>query len=196
LTEDVAAVRSEIVRVARLLRERGLAVGTSGNVGARLDDGRIAITPSTMDYDEMTAENTPKLKLNTEDNDFFLANILVAPGERKPVPATSASHNRLLHAAAIAKVHVENIVSPFGKADKAKELYRWVKFLRETAMVIAIRVPDYLNAYTMFETLNDRGLRASQTDILKNFLFGRAQDRLPEVQIKWSSVVATIGSTT
>ena len=57
MTQDIAAVRAEVVRVARLLRERGLAVGTSGNVGARLDDGRIAITPSTMDYDEMTADD-------------------------------------------------------------------------------------------------------------------------------------------
>ena len=32
-------------------------MGTSGNVGARLEDGRIAITPSTMDYDEMTADD-------------------------------------------------------------------------------------------------------------------------------------------
>ncbi len=59
-------------------------------------------------------------------------------------------------------------------------------------MVISIRVPDHINAYTMFETLNDRGLRASQTDILKNFLFGRAQDRLTEIQMKWSSMVAAI----
>jgi L-fuculose-phosphate aldolase len=50
-------VRAEIVRVARLLRARGLAIGTSGNVGARLADGRIAITPSTMDYDEMTPDD-------------------------------------------------------------------------------------------------------------------------------------------
>ena len=57
MTDDVDAVRLEIVRVARLLLPRGLAVGTSGNVGARLDDGRIAITPSTMDYDEMTADD-------------------------------------------------------------------------------------------------------------------------------------------
>ena len=49
--------RTEIVRIARLLRARGLAIGTSGNVGARLDDGRIAITPSTMDYDEMTPDD-------------------------------------------------------------------------------------------------------------------------------------------
>jgi L-fuculose-phosphate aldolase len=55
MNDSVDAIRAELVRVARLLRARGLAVGTSGNAGARLDDGRIAITPSTMDYDEMTA---------------------------------------------------------------------------------------------------------------------------------------------
>lgn len=49
--------RGEVVRVAKLLRERGLAVGTSGNVGVRLDDGRIAITPSSMDYDELAVED-------------------------------------------------------------------------------------------------------------------------------------------
>jgi L-fuculose-phosphate aldolase len=54
VTADIASVLEEIVRVARLLRERGLVVGTSGNVGARLDDGRIAVTPATMDYDELT----------------------------------------------------------------------------------------------------------------------------------------------
>jgi L-fuculose-phosphate aldolase len=53
----VRETRGEIVRIARLLRARGLAVGTSGNVGARLDDGRIAITPSSMDYDELTVED-------------------------------------------------------------------------------------------------------------------------------------------
>ena len=56
-TAHIAAVRAEIVHVARQLRVRGLAIGTSGNVGARLADGRIAITPSTMDYDDMTADD-------------------------------------------------------------------------------------------------------------------------------------------
>jgi L-fuculose-phosphate aldolase len=57
VTDEFEATRSEIVRVARLVSERGLAIGTSGNVGARLSDGRIAITPSTLAYDEMTAED-------------------------------------------------------------------------------------------------------------------------------------------
>jgi hypothetical protein len=38
----------------------------------------------------------------------------------------------------------------------------------------------------MFETLNERGLRTSQSDLVKNYLFGRAADRLPEVQQKWA----------
>jgi L-fuculose-phosphate aldolase len=54
---DARGIREEIVRIARELAARGLAVGTSGNVGARLPDGRIAITPSSMPYDEMTADD-------------------------------------------------------------------------------------------------------------------------------------------
>jgi L-fuculose-phosphate aldolase len=54
---DPASVRGEIVRVARLLRARNLVIGTTGNVGARLAHGRIAITPATMDYDELTPDD-------------------------------------------------------------------------------------------------------------------------------------------
>jgi L-fuculose-phosphate aldolase len=57
MTDDAAIICREVAEVARLLRVRGLAVGTSGNVGARLGDGRIAITPSTLDYDEMTPDD-------------------------------------------------------------------------------------------------------------------------------------------
>ena len=53
----VDETRAEIVRIGRLIQARGLALGTSGNVGARLDDGRLAITPSTMDYDDMTPDD-------------------------------------------------------------------------------------------------------------------------------------------
>ncbi len=146
-------------------------------------------------YDEMSGEHTPKLQMNYEDNDFFLNHILISAKDIKRPPFDSAvpSHQRLYRAAELAKSHVENVVAQFSKpVDKAKALYTWIKFLRESAMVIAIRVPDHINAYTMFETLNDRGLRASQTDILKNFLFGKAQDRLAEIQAKWASMVATI----
>ncbi len=48
--------RSEIVRTARALLDRGLVVGTQGNVSARAGDG-ILITPSALPYDAMTADD-------------------------------------------------------------------------------------------------------------------------------------------
>jgi L-fuculose-phosphate aldolase len=44
--------RALIVHYARLLRPDGLVVGTAGNLSIRNDD-RIAITPSSVDYDEL-----------------------------------------------------------------------------------------------------------------------------------------------
>ena len=38
----------------------------------------------------------------------------------------------------------------------------------------------------MFETLNDRGLRVSQSDLVKNYLFSEAAGRISEAQTRWS----------
>ena len=46
----------------------------------------------------------------------------------------------------------------------------------------------------MFETLNDRGLRTSQADLIKNYLFGRSGDRIQEVQTRWSYMRGTLES--
>lgn len=40
------ALREQIVRVGRLMYERGLAVGVDGNISARLDEGNVLCTPS------------------------------------------------------------------------------------------------------------------------------------------------------
>ncbi len=54
------------------------------------------------------------------------------------------------------------------------------------ALAVLLRVPNDADAYRMFETLNDRGLRTSQSDLVKNYLFGRSKERLGEVQEKWA----------
>lgn len=46
----------------------------------------------------------------------------------------------------------------------------------------------------MFETLNDRGKRVSQSDLVKNYLFGAAGDRLPEVQQNWTAMRTALES--
>jgi len=42
-------------------------------------------------------------------------------------------------------------------------------------MFILITVEDEINAYTVFETLNARGLELTTTDLLKNYLFSRVK---------------------
>lgn len=149
-----------------------------------------------LEFDELTGEHVPKLRLNVEDNDFFVKNSLLAPDSagRGTAAMNTDSHHRISRAIAICKEHVQNVIKPYAKADQAKRLYEWVAFLRENAVIIEIRVPDSFNAYTLFETLNDRGLRASQADILKNYLFGKAQDRLGEVAPKWANMASILES--
>jgi hypothetical protein len=45
-----------------------------------------------------------------------------------------------------------------------------------------------------FETMNDRGLETSQADLLKNYLFSKVRDRMPEAQQKWSGMVGKLES--
>ncbi len=48
----------------------------------------------------------------------------------------------------------------------------------------------FKNVYKLFEIINNRGLRLSSTDIIKNFILGHAsqlgEDTLSEVKRIWS----------
>jgi Protein of unknown function DUF262/Protein of unknown function (DUF1524) len=124
-----------------------------------------------------------RLTLNVDDAEYF--NQLIQPGQPSQ-SATRDSHELLLGAMERAAEFVEGLVAQLSKSDRGDELERWVSFVEDRALVILLRVPDGADAYKMFETLNDRGLRTSQADLIKNYLFGRSGDRLPEVQTKWS----------
>jgi len=61
-------------------------------------------------------------------------------------------------------------------------------------MFIQIIVEDELSAYTVFETLNSRGVGLTVTDLLKNYLFSVSTEvDLPHIKEKWKSIVETIG---
>lgn len=62
-------------------------------------------------------------------------------------------------------------------------------------LFIFITVDDDLNAYTVFETLNARGLELTTTDLLKNYLFSRVRVAadLEALQRRWRSLIATVG---
>ena len=61
-------------------------------------------------------------------------------------------------------------------------------------LFILITVDDELNAYTVFETLNARGLELTTTDLLKNFLFSRVRvpSDLQALQRRWQALMDTV----
>lgn len=150
-----------------------------------------------LEYDEFENDSVGKLHLNTADNDYFLRSILLPPDDevRAAAKPKGFSHDRIRDAAELARLQVENIVSTLPKQERSKRLFEWIRFLSKSVVVIVIQVPRHIDAYKMFETLNDRGLRASQIDILKNFLFSEAKEAVEtEIQPRWASMVGVIES--
>ena len=148
-----------------------------------------------MTTDLATEENIPRLRLNVDDNDFFVAAILsdLDSVGRKKQPSRD-SHRRLLEAFVEAKEYVNGIVTPLAEKQRADALVAWVEFFKTSVQIVRMTVPDHLDAFIMFETLNDRGLRASQADILKNHLLRMAGAKIKEAQQKWAKMIATLES--
>ncbi|MGC1130193.1 MAG: DUF262 domain-containing HNH endonuclease family protein [Candidatus Acidiferrales bacterium] len=139
-----------------------------------------------------TTETVPRLRLNVDDNEFFKSYVI--DGDHSVLPKLE-SHKKIKTASDLAVKHVSVILEPHQKQTaKTATLQRWVKFIREGAQVVVLRVPDHLNAFVMFETLNDRGLKASQADLIKNYLLRLCADHIAEGQQKWAKMKAVLDS--
>ena len=156
------------------------------------DKARANAVSSTYLYkqDLATLSVIPKLKLNDIDNEFFLKRILANPdSEDRAISLSKPSHFKIDIAAKLVKKHIYAIVQLPNSTDKLAQL---VTFIEDSIKVIWVSVSDDSNAFTIFETLNDRGLSLAISDLLKNYLFGLSGDRLPEVQQRWLSTVGTL----
>lgn len=70
------------------------------------------------------------------------------------------------------------------------------KTVGELLKFIQITVVDELNAYTVFETLNSRGVELTSTDLLKNYLFSmvaKSPNDLQAVKQQWKKIIDAIG---
>lgn len=138
---------------------------------------------------------TPKLKLNANDDDFFQLNL----AQRKPpqggVRGLRDSEKLLWDCFQFFKRKVQE---KFSSKTKGEEVAGFVsEIVTERLVFISVRVQDQLSAYTVFETLNARGLELTETDLLKNYLLSLA-DRLSKSQMdpvlrQWARITARVG---
>lgn len=144
------------------------------------------------DIDRSLREEVPKLRMNVDDNDLFSA--LLTAGEPPPGSLRRTSHKNLVVALKLARERVGAIVQALAEKDHADQLNEWVNFLEHSAVAVLLRVPDDVNAFRMFETLNDRGLKVSQADLVKNHLYKTANGRQDEAQTRWTQMRSILES--
>lgn len=143
------------------------------------------------DKDPGSLTYSSKLKLNENNDSFFQTNLLV---QRKPTnPRTLIDSDKLIWNAY--NYFVNKISDLFKNESNGEIVANFLnKIVAEKLMFIQIIVKDELSAYTVFETLNSRGVGLTVTDLLKNYLFSVASKvDLPHIKGKWKSIVETIG---
>lgn len=182
---EVVDGQQRLATTAILLAEiRNHLRGRDDMIARAIDDKMLA------PIDRIQRAPVPKLRLNVDDNEFFQA-IILATATGAP---TKASHHRLADAVKQARSQVQRVVGTVDEMAHGDLLNGWLDFVERAAQVILVQVHSEANAYQMFETLNDRGLRTSQADLVKNYLFGEAHTRINEAQQKWASVRGALDS--
>lgn len=144
-------------------------------------------------YDFDTESVVPRLVLNADDDDFFRKLVLrigddgsTTPVDQLPAIAADASESHRRLGTAYSMLHDRLKTNVENHGDKADErLNAWLKFLRKNLLAITVVVRSEADAFLIFETLNARGAELTIGDLLKNYLFGRAGDRLETVKAGW-----------
>ncbi|OSZ74616.1 DUF262 domain-containing protein [Hydrogenophaga sp. IBVHS1] len=80
-----------------------------------------------------------------------------------------------------------------------KDLGIFLYRLQNQAIVIRLDVGEAKDAFKLFETINNRGLRLSPTDIIKNFLLGNAarfsDESLQAARKSWAALILNLDGT-
>ncbi len=143
------------------------------------------------DKDPRSLRYSSKIILNENNNDFYQSNLI---NLRNPlnIRALSKSNQLLWKSFKYFSNQLENLHDVVSDGEGLAE------FLTNTVarrlLFIQISIEDELNAYTVFETLNARGMELSSTDLLKNYLFSLFQgpDDLQEAQRQWRRIISTV----
>ncbi|MCC5906682.1 MAG: DUF262 domain-containing protein [Balneolaceae bacterium] len=143
------------------------------------------------DKDPGSLTYSSKLKLNENNNSFFQSNLLVF---RPPTNVNTLHDSDKLIWQAY-NFFVGKVGDHFEGEESGEEITNFLnKHIAEKLMFIQIVVEDELSAYTVFETLNSRGVGLTVTDLLKNYLFSvSTRVDLPHVKDKWRKIVDIIG---
>lgn len=165
----------------------------------------IRIETQLLQTDDIGADKAePKLTLTPANNTIFQEYVtnhaLVDSIKTKMESLPSEDRNKtLLKAALLVNRHVEKKAAEFVSEDQAREYFlELIRYISDTVRVVSFVLADDKAAYTIFETLNDRGLELAPLDLVKNYVFSRAElfrsGSLRDFEERWSEMMTLLGS--
>ena len=139
-----------------------------------------------------------KLELNEENNKFYNTYIMNFE-QSEQLPLKILSSNKLLlncqnyfYNKILEYANIKDLTKI--TQNKLYKIMELVEYIVENLIFVKIVATSELSAYTIFETLNDRGIDLSITDLLKNYLlslFGRKQEQ-KFAKNRWDGIVQKV----
>lgn len=146
----------------------------------------------------------PRLTMNSANNktfnDYVINTVAVTDIRATAEKLKKQDRNRrLLEATMYAHGRIAQLAALQGEPDKAASyLFDFVNFMRDKVSVVKLSVASEEAAFTIFETLNDRGLDLSPLDLVKNHLFSKADEKTAEavrdMEERWAQMMATLSN--
>ncbi|HEU0174591.1 MAG TPA: DUF262 domain-containing HNH endonuclease family protein [Blastocatellia bacterium] len=176
-----------------------LALGVIRRIGDLIEGGiepdanRVRVDLLRNNYlsakDAVSLHYSSKLFLN-ENNDSFYQNYLIQL--RQPInPRRLSDSDKLLWQAS--EYFYKKVKDDFGAQVSGSDLADFIlNQVAEKLLFIRIIVEDEVNAYTVFETLNARGLELTTTDLLKNYLLSLSSDSAVDQKVakdRWQEII-------
>src|SRR5437660_1225576 len=131
-------------------------------VGASCATGTVDVAPTRQ-------TPTAPLRISAQDQEVLLNRAGIRGDSPESAKRLAAARKQL---GSHLDVDLESRTSPDARLGRLKQ---WGSFLRHEAYVVVLRVPPK-DAHNIFETLNTRGVRLSNGDLVKSHLLSRAAD--------------------
>jgi hypothetical protein len=107
----------------------------------------------------------------------------------------------LLEATLYVNKRIKEIADGYKTREEARDyLLSLVNYLTDTVQIVRLVVRGDEAAYTIFETLNDRGMDLAPLDLVKNYLFSRAEKNknagknLRDLEERWTEMMTLLSS--
>lgn len=169
------------------------------NEHSLLDDAR-QIETEFLGVRRLGGEYSSRMQLNEENQEYFKSAVIdpdSAASLNKMLPQLpKKSSNKLLLEAAIECQSWVNSIANSVTGDtrnKAERLFRLASFVESKVKVVCVEVSSDVDAYVLFESLNDRGIELSALDLLKNYAYSKSiAATAPQFDRHWQRLVSLL----